>query len=292
MKFLKSVIICLIMALSLNIVACTYTANGSVIQDVTFSVSYTNTDGEDVNVDATLSLYKTFAPKTCDHLLQYMKDGFYNDTQVVFDEMGKYLILGAYDLNGKDIITEKTVKGEFEQNGFQSRLKAEKGTLVLLREPDSGKGDKKYNTGKAVFAILLEDDIQGISNKFYTVFGKIDEESLEEFIDMRDDLYKDDDGFVKIKYVADRYDDEESDNYDDRKIENGAYVGGFEYYVNANDSTYFNLDKELLDYSTDVNEDKDGYADQALYEKLSGAYSYDLNAMPINKITAKNFKLK
>ncbi len=291
MKFLKSVIICLIMALSLNIVACTYTANGSVIQDVTFSVSYTNTDGEDVNVDATLSLYKTFAPKTCDHLLQYMKDGFYNNTQVVFDEMGSYLILGAYDLEGKDIITEKTVKGEFEQNGFQSRLKAEKGTLVLLREPDSGKGDKKYNTGKVVFAILLEDNIQGISNKFYTVFGKIDEESLEEFIDMRDDLYKDDDGFVKIKYVADRYDDEDHAKYDERIIENGAYVGGFEYYVNANDSTYFNLDKELLDYSTDENEDKDGYADQELYEKLSGAYNYDLNAMPINKITAKNFKI-
>ena len=214
MKFLKSVIFCLIMALSLNIVGCTYTANGSVIQDVTFSVAYTNTDGEDVNVDATLSLYKTFAPKTCDHLLSYMKDGFYNNTQVVFDEMGKYLILGAYDVDGKDIITEKTVKGEFEQNGFQSRLKAEKGTLVLLREPDSGKGGKKYNTGKAVFAILLEDDIQGITNLFYTVFGKIDEESLEDLIDMRDDLYKDDDGFVKMKYVADRYDDEENEKYD------------------------------------------------------------------------------
>ena len=77
MKFLKSVIFCLIMALSLNIVGCTYTANGSVIQDVTFSVSYKNTDGEDVNVDATLSLYKTFAPKTCDHLLDYMKEKGY-----------------------------------------------------------------------------------------------------------------------------------------------------------------------------------------------------------------------
>ena len=292
MKFLKSVIFCLIMALTLNIVGCTYTANGSVIQDVSFSVSYKNTDGEDVNVDATLSLYKTFAPKTCDHLLKYMKDGFYDNTQVVFDEMGKYLILGAYDLEGKDVITDKTVNGEFEQNGFQSRLKAEKGTLVLLREPDSGKGGKKYNTGKAVFAILLEDNVQGITNLFYTVFGKVDEESLEEFIDMRDDLYKDSNGFVKMKYVADRYDDEEDAKYDERIIENGVYVGGFEYYVNANDSSYYNLDKELYDYSTDENEDKDDYADQSIYDKLSGAYNYDLNAMPINKITAKNFKLK
>ena len=280
------------MALTLNIVGCTYTANGSVIQDVTFSVSYQNTDGEDVNVDATLSLYKTFAPKTCDHLLKYMKDGFYNDTQVVFDEMGKYLILGAYDLDGKDIITDKTVKGEFEQNGFQSRLKAEKGTLVLLREPDSGKGGKKYNTGKAVFAILLEDSIQGITNEFYTVFGKVDEDSLEDFIDMRDDLYQDGDGFVKMKYVADRYDDEESANYDERIIENGAYVGGLEYYVNANDSLFYNINKDLYDYTIDETEDKEGYADQEIYDKLSGAYNYDLNAMPINKITAKNFKLK
>ena len=293
MKFLKSVIFCLIMALSLNIVGCTYTANGSVIQDVTFSVAYKNLEGEDVNVDATLSLYKTFAPKTCDHLLKYMKDGFYNDTQVVFDEMGKYLILGAYDGNYNDIITTETVKGEFIQAGFDSKLKAEKGTLVLLREPDSGKGGKKYNTGKAVFAILLEDDIQGITNLFYTVFGKVDEESLEDFIDMRDDLYKDGDGFVKMKYVADRDTDETSANYDNRIIENGKYVGGYEYFVNANDSTYYNLEKELLDYTTDEAEEDNGdYADQEIYKKLSGAYNYDLNAMPLNAIKVSNFKLK
>ncbi len=288
MKFLKSVIFCLIMALSLNIVGCTYTANGSVIQDVTFSVAYKNLDGEDVNVDATLSLYKTFAPKTCDHLLDYMKNGFYNDTQVVFDEMGKYLILGAYDNDGNDVITEKTVVGEFEKRGHQSRLKAEAGTLVLLREPDSGEGSKKYDSGKAVFAILLEDNIQGITNLFYTVFGKVDEESLESFIDMRDDLYKDGDGFVKMKYVADR-----NEETDERVVENGKYVGGYEYYVNANDSTFYNLEKELLDYSSDENEDDySDYADQEIYKKISGAYNYDLNAMPINKITAKNFKLK
>ncbi len=288
MKFIKAVIFCLIMALTLNIVGCTYVANGSVIQDVTYTVSYKNTDGEDVNIDATLSLYKTYAPKTYDHILDYIKDGFYDDTQIVFDEMGKYLILGAYDINGKDIITDKTVNGEFEKNGHQSHLKAEKGSLVLLREPDSGKGTQKYNSGKAVFAILLEDGVQGISNLFYTVFGKIAEEDLEKFIDMRDDLYKDGDGFVKMKYVADR--DEETDK---RTIENGAYVGGFEYYVNANDSTFYNSDKEMFKYTTDEEvDDYSAYADQDIYEKLTGAYNFDLNAMPINKITAKDFKLK
>lgn len=279
------------MALTLNIVGCTYVANGSVIQDVTYTVSYKNTDGEEVNIDATLSLYKTYAEKTCDHVLDYIKDGFYDNTQIVFDEMGKYLILGAYDIDGKDIITTKTVKGEFEQNGHQSHLKAEKGSLVLLREPDSGKGNetsKKYDSGKAVFAILLEDNIQGITNVFYTVFGKIAEEDLEEFIDMRDDLYKDGDGFVKMKYVADR-----NEETDERIIENGAYVGGFEYYINANDNTYYNSSKDMLDYTTDEEiDDYSAYADQDIYEKLFGAYNFDLNAMPINKITAKDFKLK
>ena len=267
MKFIKSVIFCLIMALTLNIVGCTYVANGSVIQDVKFDVSYTVGE-ETTTINSTLSLYKTYASKTCDHLLDYIKDGFYDNTQIVFDEMGKYLILGAYDIDGKDIITEKTVKGEFEQNGHQSHLKAEKGTLVLLREPDSGKGNeqsKKYDSGKAVFAILLEDNIQGITNLFYTVFGKIAEEDLEKFIEMRDNLYKNGDGFVRMKYVADR--DEATDK---RVVKDGVYVGGFEYYVNANDSSFYNLSKDMLDYTTDEEvDDYSAYADQDVYEKIN-----------------------
>lgn len=285
MKFLKSAIVCLIVALMVSVTACTYTANGSVIQDVTFTMSYENTDKENVDIDATLSLYKTFAPKTTEHLIKLFKDGFYNDTQVVFSEMGNYLVLGSFTMENseyKDIITSDTVKGEFTKNGFESKLKANAGSLVMLREPDSGKGtSSKYNTAKVSFAILLEDGV--LSNSLYTVFGKVDEESLEDFKTMRDDLFKDDDGFVNLRFVADRNDN------DEKIVENGEYKGYYEFYIDASTKEYFNESKEKLDYGTDENID---YADQEIYEKISGAYSFDLLALPINPIKVTGFKLK
>ena len=78
--YIKSIALAIVLALTLGLTACTYRANGSVIQDVTFNVSYENLEGENVDVDATLSLYKTFAPKTCDHLLKQVKNGFYEKT--------------------------------------------------------------------------------------------------------------------------------------------------------------------------------------------------------------------
>ena len=63
-KFIKTIAVTVMMALSLGLVGCTtYTKNGSVIQDLKFDVSYT-VDGETTTVNSTLSLYKTFAPKT------------------------------------------------------------------------------------------------------------------------------------------------------------------------------------------------------------------------------------
>lgn len=286
MKFLKSAIICLIVSLMLSFTACTYTANGSVIQDVTFTVSYQNTDNENVDIDATLSLYKTFAPKTTEHLIKLFKNGFYNNTQVVFNELGKYLVLGAYTMENneyKDIIATETVKGEFTKNGFESKLKAQAGSLVMLREPDSGKGTSKYNTAKVSFAVLLED-VSTINNSIYTVFGTIDEESLTELKTMRDDLYKDADGFVKMRYAGDR--DETTDM---RIEENGGYKGFYEFYLNANDGEYFDTQKQKLDYGSD---DTTDYADQEVYEKIKDAYAFDLFALPINSIVVKDFKLK
>ena len=284
-KFVKSAIICLIVALMVSFTACTYTANGSVIQDVTFTVSYENTDNEKVEIDATLSLYKTFAPKTTERLISLFKEGFYNDTQVVFNEMGKYLVLGAYTMENneyKDIIATETIKGEFIKNGFESKLKAQAGSLVMLREPDSGKGTSKYNSAKVTFAILLES-VSTINNSIYTVFGTIDETSLGKLTTMRDDLFKDDDGFVKMRYVGER------DDKDNKIVENGSYKGSYEFYLNTNDSEYFDKNKEKLDYGTDENVD---YADQELYEKLKGAYAFDLLALPIKPISVKNFKIK
>ena len=68
-KFVKALATICVLVMAFSLTACTtYTKNGSVIQDVKFDVTYT-VDGETTTVNSTLSLYKTFAPKTCDRII-------------------------------------------------------------------------------------------------------------------------------------------------------------------------------------------------------------------------------
>ena len=116
--------------------------------------------------------------------IQYVKDGFYNNTQVVFDYSGSYLILGSYSMQGdkyKDIIVDdsKAIEGEFFKNVFDNQVKLSTqvaGTLVMLRDPDNNKGESKYNSAKVTFAIVLSSS-SSLPKDYYTAFGKIDDDS-------------------------------------------------------------------------------------------------------------------
>ena len=284
----KLILITLISVLAISMVGCTYRADGSVIQDVKFEVSYENASGEAVEIESTLKLYKTFAPKTTEHIINLVKDKFYNDTQVVFDNTGSYLILGSYTMdNGKykDLIYNEEdfeLNGEFKKNGFdnQGKLNTQtEGTLVMLREPDSKKGGPKYDSAKATFAIILSS-ASSLPSDSYTAFGKIDEDSLAKFKTMKEDLFEDANGYTHARYVGDR--DETTDL---RKIENGAYVNSYEYYE-LDGSAYSIVDKSKLKY------EEEGDEDYELWEKISSAYAFDNIVIPQKPITAKNFKLK
>ena len=69
----KIITCCLAVVMLSSITACTYRKDGSVIQDVTFKVSYVDAEEANVDIDVTASFYKTFAPLTCDHLLKQVK---------------------------------------------------------------------------------------------------------------------------------------------------------------------------------------------------------------------------
>lgn len=281
-NFLKILVLAVISTLMISATACTYRAEGSVIQDVTFNVAYTDKAGEDVEIDAKIKLYKTFAPKTAEHIINLIKDGFYNNTAVAFDNLGDYLILGSYKLESdvyKDIMYNgETVNGEFQSNGFEGKLSPVAGTLVMLRDPDSQIGDAKYDTGKATFAILLDSSSALTSGK-YTVFGKIDSDLLEKLQDMKEELFTDSDGYSKVRYVGDR--DEETDKL---IVENGAYKNSLEYYVKDGESYWSKNVK--MQY------EEEGDADFELYEKLADAHSFDNVILPVNAIKVSNFKLK
>ena len=282
-KIAKLLTALIVITTSLGAVACTYRAEGSVIQDVDFVVSYENSSAETVDIDVTLKLFKTFSPKTCEHLLKIFKDGFYNDTSAVFTDDGSLLVLGGFTYADGEY-TEKIydgtpVIGEFAR--VAPKLPAAEGYLVMLREPDTDKfATKKNDTGKAMFAIVL-DQTTLISPEKYTVFGRIEEDAYEDLVDMRDALLKDADGDIKARYLGDK--DDETDTL---IVENGKYVGGIEYYINSENKTIKNLDKTVIPTTTEDEEEN------PLYTKLAYTIYLDVFALPTKQISLKNIKIK
>lgn len=281
---LKLITCCLAVMVLASFTACTYRQDGSVIQDVTFKVSYLDDEEKNVDIDVTASFYKTFAPETCDHLLKYVKDGYYENSSLVMNKDGNYFVLGAFNYNNgayeEKAYTGNSVVGEFKYNGWTPRLKAEAGSLVLLREPDTGKGGSKYDSGKVYIAIIL-NEVSSISNQYYSVFGKINSEALEDLKEVSEDVLYDSEEDIKVRYIGDR--DEETDNL---TIENGKYVGGYEFYLNFNDKTLKDLDKKEIE-----KEISEGVENE-LYTKLSTANDFDLYALPTKNLKVANFKLK
>lgn len=281
---LKLITCCLAVMVLASFTACTYRKDGSVIQDVTFKVSYLDDEEKNVDIDVTASFYKTFAPETCDHLLKYVKDGYYENSSLVMNKDGNYFVLGAFNYNNgayeEKAYTGNSVVGEFKYNGWTPRLKAEAGSLVLLREPDTGKGGSKYDSGKVYIAIIL-NEVSSISNQYYSVFGKINAEALEDLKEVSEDVLYDSEEDIKVRYIGDR--DEETDSL---TIENGKYVGGYEFYLNFNDKTLKDLDKKEIE-----KEISEGVENE-LYTKLSTANDFDLYALPTKNLKVANFKLK
>lgn len=272
-KLFKTVSLLVVAVMASSIIACTYTADGcKKIQDVTFTITC-----GDESIDGTLKLYETFAPETTKRVLNLIENGFYNDTACVFDKSTNMLILGSFtESNGEYSLKEsdkETIKGEFTDNGFQSRLKAVKGTLVMLREYNSDKGGKKYDTAKSTFAILL-GSTSVIDNKKYAVFGKIDDEMLDKLVELKDDVLEDADGDKTVYYVGDR---------DENAVQ-----------TKQNSKTF--LLTSSGDYKVFDGSNKVALEDEVFIKKLEEEvfvnYYYDTVYLPTKAIKVGNFKKK
>lgn len=117
--------------------------------------------------DITLELYPDKAPKTVENFLQYVRDGFYNDT-IFHRVINGFMIQGggiARDLKNKK--TRPAIRSE-ANNGLKNQL----GSIAMARtgDPDSA---------TAQFFINLNDnpflDFKGLTpdEYGYTVFGKV-----------------------------------------------------------------------------------------------------------------------
>ena len=276
-KFIKALAVCVVMVLAFSLTACTtYTKNGSVIQDVKFDVSYT-VDGETTTINSTLSLYKTFAPKTCDRIIGLVEDGFYNDTALVLSKQQDYLVVGGFTF-AEDYVEKayagEGLKGEFTSAGRESKLKVRAGALVMIREFDSEVGSAKYDTAKASFAIVLTDSGVFTNDKF-CVFGYIDDESIKLLQDALIDTAAYDESYYRARYVG------------DRSEEDGKLVAntGFEYYFDGTSYYY----SELVDGDYDKMEyDNEESKDYSVYKKITDSKNIqDVFVLPKTALKVK-----
>ncbi len=262
-KIFKALALAVVCVMAFSMTACTtYTKNGSVIQDVKFDVSYT-VDGETKTINSTLSLYKTFAPKTCDRIIELVKSGFYNGSSLVLSKQQDYLVVGGFDFD-EDYVQKayscENLKGEFTSAGRESKLNVQAGSLVMLREFDSNVGEAKYDTAKATFAIVLGNTTTFDKDKF-CVFGLMDSESvtlLQEAL-IENVMYND--KYMHVRYVGDRVDGVLTAN------------NAFEYYYDGSD--YYNLvdgEYEEMEHANETDVDYEKYQKITNVENIQDIY--------------------
>ncbi len=269
-----------------SMTACTYIKDGYEWQDVTLTFDYQDKNGNEQTLDTTMSLTLNVTTKTSKRVLGLIKDGFYENTAVVIDSDYNYIELGSFTYeNGeyKDIIQEmEPIKGEFRKNGVLGTYKARAGSIVMLRNADNQEdgGYLSYDTATYKFVIMLNDD--AIDGTSYSVFGRIDDESLETLNDVVADVREGVDGKVRFRYLGER--DETNGNLK-LNADKTAYVGTLDYLV----STELNSDVFYLD-GTPISDISKVYDEEA-FDKTK-ATKFDKVLMPITPIIVKNFKIK
>lgn len=148
MKRLKKIIANLMALLLIGVFCFTFTACSDIrALKITVSV-YSEDEGEMVEKDLTLNLYRHLAPNTVDTIIKYAKEGYYND--VFFYQTGFYIpqiYVGDLKFDNNSIISNSVkpeITGEFEFNGHKgSNLLSKEGSVGLWR---SWASDETYDT--------------------------------------------------------------------------------------------------------------------------------------------------
>ena len=120
-----------------------------------------------------VELYEDIAPITVENFLKLVDEDFF--AGIVFHRVIKDFMCqagGYYIKEGKyiDMRNAKSIKGEFESNGFKNDLKHTLGVISMARTNDPNSGSSQF--------FLCVDNCHHL-DKQYAGFGKItDEESL------------------------------------------------------------------------------------------------------------------
>ena len=144
-----------------------------------------------------LELYPEVAPKTVENFKELVSEGFYDG--IIFHRVIEGFMIQGGDPEGTGMGgSEKTIKGEFTQNGFENNLKHERGVISMART-------MMPNSASSQFFICHQDapHLDGA----YAAFGKVIEgiEVVDEIASVETD-YNDkplNDVVMKKVYIID-----------------------------------------------------------------------------------------
>lgn len=146
------------------------TSEVEIDEDVIPLVTMEMEDGGEV----TIELYPSIAPNTVNNFIALVEDGFYDG--LIFHRVIPGFMIQGGDPEGTGMGGPGyQIKGEFSNNGFDNRLKHDRGVLSMARsqDPDSAGSQFFIMTEQAEH---LDDD--------YAAFGKVSEgmEIIDEIV--------------------------------------------------------------------------------------------------------------
>ncbi len=190
MKLFRKLFTC-IMATLLTVVACfglTGCAKEDIVQ-VEIKIQVYNTEDSEFytedEVVLTIDLYRHLAPKTCDAIIDYINDGYYNDA--IFYRIKDYsnqIFVGEYKQNGdqldKNTLLPELNASEFTAGGQQgSNLYNKKGSIGLWRSYYASDSDNTFKTssnamksGRGTWFLPTADITR--YDGYFCVFAQID----------------------------------------------------------------------------------------------------------------------
>ena len=130
----------------------------------------------------TAELYPETAPLTVQNFIDLINEHFFDG--LIFHRVIKGFMIQGGDPSGTGMGgSEKTIKGEFESNGFRNDLKHTRGVLSMARTMDPDSASSQF--------FIMHQDAPHLDGQ-YAAFGKVIDgiETVDEIADVKTD-YRD-----------------------------------------------------------------------------------------------------
>ncbi len=128
----------------------------------------------------TAELYPEYAPLTVQNFIKLINEHFFDG--LIFHRVIKGFMIQGGDPSGTGMGgSEKTIKGEFESNGFKNDLKHTRGVLSMARTMDPDSASSQF--------FIMHQDAPHLDGQ-YAAFGKVIEgiETVDEIANVKTDF--------------------------------------------------------------------------------------------------------